>query len=284
MSTFHTETLILGTHNGRILDDGSRCQTEIIPPLHIPIEAKSAGIKLRNSYIWNTFVNIDPVLGNRLTLISDPGGTLESRYDIIYPSGQYSLDEFNSFFTRESIRLRAPWVDKDSGQSDLNFEPDMAVQKVYVSNKSLSTYHISWLRDSGSTYLIPLYKLLGFEAETVTVLPPASDLEPYSFTYAEKEANFNFVNSVLILCNLVSKGLRNGGRMQSILAQVPITEDPGSLMVYEPQHSLISEPTLPGTTIRSIELTLTNENGELIRTPGNPWQVTVEISYEMYNH
>lgn len=279
MANFVTETLILGTHNGKILDDGSKCVTEIIPPLHIPVEAKSAGIKLRNSYIWNTFVNIDPSLGNRLTIYVDPEG-INTRFDIIYPTGQYSLDEFNSLFTRESIRMQAPWIDKDSGQSNVNFEADMAVQKVYITNKSDTAYRFSWYIDS-SSYLIPLFHLLGFEKQTYTDVPPSSDLEPYSFTYAPYEANFNFVNSILVLCSLVSRGLRNGGRTQSILAQVPITEDPGSLMVYEPQHSLISEPSLNGATIRSIELTLTNENGQLIKTPGNPWQVTVEISYEL---
>jgi len=279
MSTYVTETLILGTHNGKILDDGAKCVTEISPPLHIPVEAKSAGIKLRNSYIWNTFVNIDPTLGNRLTIYVEPLG-VNTRYDIVYPTGQYSLDEFNSFFLRESIRLQAPWIDKDSGQSELNFEADMAVQKVYITNKSILAYRFSWYIDS-SSYLIPLYHLLGFESGTYTEVAASSELEPYSFSYAPYEANFNFVNSILVLCNLVSRGLRNGGRSQSILAQIPITEDPGSLMVYEPQHTLISEPSLNGSTIRSIELTLTNENGQLIRTPGNPWQITVEISYEM---
>jgi hypothetical protein len=52
-------------------------------------------------------------------------------------------------------------------------------------------------------------------------------------------------------------------------------------MVYEPEERPINEQQLAGTSLYNVGITLTNEFGDLINTPGNDWFVIINISYDL---
>jgi len=70
---------------------------------------------------------------------------------------------------------------------------------------------------------------------------------------------------------------------QAILADIPVNAQPGSQLVYIPMMPVnLDEPGLKGQTIRTISLTLTNENGDYITTLGNDWTITLKVSYRLF--
>ena len=275
MSTV-VESFVIGSSSGRLIDAGSTVALSIMPPYHIPSTALSTTLKLRNSYIWNTFVNISNSLGNRIVVV-DPDGI---RYNIIFPDGQYNVSNVNDYFTRQSLEVGAPWVDTD-GKCNIQINADLSVQKIFFINTAVRPYILDWGQDPTVSNNKTIYTILGFEKDTQTTLPAATSTLYQRYIYAPKQAAFNFVNGVLVKCNLVTRGIRVDGQYRSVLAQVPISEGPGQLMVYEPQQPAVTETGLVGSTIREITVQLTNENGDPVYTPGNPWLVTIDIAYDL---
>lgn len=277
MSRIHVETFMIGTQNSRVSNNGSTATANLQPQLSIPTTATSVAIALRNSYVWNTFVNVSPEFG-QLLRIQDGKGNPEKVITI--PTGQYSIETFNDSFARESIANNADWV--VNGECKLIFEADEAQQKIYILNKTTIEFVFDWDVNYPTTTRPTMWRLLGFNAGTKTDVPKAINTTLGSIhVYAPNTAQFNIVNQVYITCSLVSRGIRDGGEYKGILAQMPITEPPGHLMVYEPDKPAISEPSLIGSHINNIQVTLTNEKGELIRTPGNDWFVTIDLSYDI---
>lgn len=271
------ESFVVGATSGRFTDNGSTVSLSLMPPYQIPATALSTTLKLRNSYIWNTFVNINQQLGNRLVVV----GSDEKRYTITFPDGQYNVANVNDYFTRQSREIGAPWVDDEDGKCNIQIDADLSVQKIYFINTSTEPYVLDWTQDLSSGENKTIYTILGFQKDTKVSLPAANPSKYQRFIFAPSQAAFNFVNGILVKCNLITRGIRVNGEYRSVLAQVPINEGPGQLMVYEPQQPPITEPGLVGSTIREIIVQITNENGEPVYTPGNPWLVTIDISYDL---
>lgn len=274
------ETFTVGTLSGRITDAGSSSELTLNPPFQIPPTATSVSLKLRSTYIWNTFVNVNTETGNRLTILDNQTNIV---WTFIFPDGQYNVDSIFGYFSRESKQRGAPWVGTPGNVMLLRIDSDDSVQKiVFTNNTQGRTFTIDWTQDYDSGQTPTIWRLLGFDQTSVTVLPGAENEIYGSYAYGSTQALFNTVNGVLIKCSLVTRGIRLNGQYQGVLAQVPITEGPGALMVYEPQQQPMNEPSLSGgSTIRSVTVKICNEIGEPIFTPGNPWLVTIDISYDL---
>jgi hypothetical protein len=269
-----TETFMVGTANAYVSNSGSTSTVALNPPVIVPTTAVSIGVKLRNSYIWNVFPNVDPSKGNRLRITHGVGNPFTI---IEIPTGQYSLDLLNESFARESILQSAYWV--VSGDCKLSFEADEAQQKIYILNKSaLGPFEFDWDESDVYTSTPTMWKILGFNQGSKTVVPAGTSS---IHIYADNRAEFNNVNQIVVLCNLISKGIRDGGNYRGILAQVPITQPPGHLMIYEPDLAPITEPALAGLNLGQIIISLQNEKGEGISTIGNDWFVTIDLSYDI---
>jgi hypothetical protein len=270
------ETFMVGTASSTVSNNGSTATATLQPQLSIPVTATSVTVNLRNAYIWNSFVNVSSEFGQlvRLTHGGNPFTTIK------IPEGQYSVDTFNESFARESIAASAHWV--TNGVCNLTFEADEAQQKIYILNKMTTEYEFDWDSAVPNTTLPTTWRLLGFTQGSKLLVPAAANTTtPSIHVYAPNRAQFNLVNQVVVSCNLVSRGIRDAGEYKSILAQVPITQPPGHLMVYEPDLPPITESGLVGASINTIAVTLKNEKGELIRTPGNDWFTTIDLSYDI---
>lgn len=274
------ETFTVGTQSGRETEGGSAAELTLNPPFQVPPTATSVSLKLRSSYIWNTFLNVNTELGNRLTVIDNQTNI---EWTFIFPDGQYNVDSIFEYFSRDSKQRGAPWVGTPGNVMLLRIDADDSVQKiVFTNNTAGRTFTIDWSGDFNDGKTPTIWKLLGFDPTTVTILP-GTETDIYgSYAYGSTQALFNTVNAVLLKCSLVTRGIRLNGQYQGVLAQVPITEGPGSLMVYEPQQQPMNEPSLSGgSTIRTVGVQICNELGEPVFTPGNPWLVTIDISYDL---
>ena len=270
------ETFLVGTATGVVSNNGATVTTTMRPHVQIPITSTSVAVNLRNAYIWNTFLNVSDVSGRRLRI----NYQTQPFTVIAIPEGQYSVDTLNESFARESIAVNAHWV--VNGQCQLSFEADEAQQKIYILNKTTMQYEFDW--DAGDIYTATptLWRILGFTLGSKTIVPAAPSVAvPSAHVYAPNRAEFNLINQVIVSCNLVSRGIRDAGEFKSILAQVPINQPPGHLMIYEPDLPPITESGLIGANINTIIVTLKNEKGELVRTPGNDWFVTIDLSYDI---
>lgn len=277
------ETFTVGTLSGRVLDLGTASEVTLSPPFVIPQTATSVSVRLRSSYIWNTFLNVTAETGNRLTILDVQTSIM---WDFYFPDGQYNVDSLFDYFTRESKQRGAPWISVAQGNTMLlRFDADNAVQKiVFTNNTPGRTFRIKWDGGYETSQTETIWKLLGFEKKSSTdLLGPGQDTSFYgSYAYGSTQAAFNTVNGVLIKCNLITRGIRVNGEYVSVLAQVPITAGPGELMVYEPQMQSMSEPSLfGGVSIQKVSVQICDDLGNPASTPGNPWLVTIDISYDL---
>ena len=272
------ETFLVGTASGAVSNNGSTVTVTMRPHVQIPVTSTSVAVNLRNAYIWNTFLNVSQDFGQRIRI----NYQTQPFTVITIPEGQYSVDTFNESFARESIAKNAHWV--VNGQCMLSFEADEAQQKIYILNKMTTAYEFDWDHEDIYTSTPTVWRILGFVQGSKIIVPAAAlnVAVPSIHVYAPNRAEFNLVNQVVVTCSLVSKGIRDAGEFNSILAQVPINQPPGHLMIYEPDlPPIITESGLIGSSINTIIVTLKNEKGELVSTPGNPWFVTIDLSYDI---
>ena len=273
-----TEAIIIGTATSLVTDNGSTATALIRPTINIPVDASSVRISLRSSFIWNNFTNISNTLGNklRIRLVSPSTNFIV----IQFPTGQYNLEDLQDAFLRESLTINAPWI--NNGESKLSFVADDPTQKIYITNTSTNAFEFDFdvdqeLNSTGNT----IWKQLGFNNGQKVTIAASHTSGVETHTFAPNTAVLNTTNVIILRCNMISKGIRDAGEFKGIIASVPINQPPGHLMVYEPEERPINEQQLAGTSIYNIGITLTNEFGELINTPGNDWFVIINISYDM---
>lgn len=273
-----TEAIIIGTATSLVTDNGSTATALIRPTINIPVDASSIRISLRSSFIWNNFPNINSTLGNKLKIRrTDP---LTNYIVIEFPTGQYSLEDLQDAFLRESQTQNAPWI--EDGESKLSFIADDPSQKIYIANSSTKAFEFDFdfnetVNSTGPT----IWKQLGFRQGQLVFIAGSHTSGVEVHTFAPNTALLNTTNVIILRCNAISKGIRDAGEFKGILASVPINQPPGHLMVYEPEERPINEQQLAGTSIYNIGITLTNEFGELINTPGNDWFVIINVSYDL---
>lgn len=273
-----TEAIIIGTATSLVTDNGSTATALIRPTMNIPVDASSIRISLRSSFIWNNFPNISNTLGNKLKI-----RRIEPLTDYIvieFPTGQYNLEDLQDAFLRESNTLNAPWI--RDGESKLSFLADDPSQKIYITNTSTSAFEIDFdfnetINSTGPT----IWKQLGFRQGQVVSIAASHTSGVETHTFAPNTALLNTTNVIILRCSAISKGIRDAGEFKGILASVPINQPPGHLMVYEPEERPINEQQLAGSSIYNVGITLTNEFGDLINTPGNDWFVIINISYDL---
>lgn len=273
-----TEAIIIGTATSLVSDGGSTATSLIRPAMNIPVDASSIRVSLRSSFIWNNFPNINATLGNKLKIRRL--APLTDYIIIQFPTGQYSLEDLQDAFLRESQTQNAPWI--EDGESKLSFIADDPSQKIYITNSSISSFEFDFdynetINSTGPT----IWKQLGFNQGQLLLIAASHTSGVETHTFAPNTAVLNTTNVIYLRCSAVSRGVRDAGEFKGILASVPITQPPGHLMVYEPEERPINEQQLAGSALYNISITLTNEFGELINTPGNDWFVIVNISYDL---
>jgi hypothetical protein len=269
----HHHVVNISTDRDSVVDGGAQAITRLNPSIVIPHTAVDVKVGLRSSFIYNSFPNVDVKVGNALYVKTQ---NMSDYAIIIIPDGQYDVTNLDSTIQYQIANT----IHNDEILGIFEIVADLATQTIAIDNTSADKTIDFFFAgpDHVSTQYQPLsiYNLLGFNAESTVTVNPKQNIN------APNTANFNNVNIIRPICNLLQNGILVGGRSLGILADIPINNTPGSQMVYQPnpEQTDVSEPSLVGTSIREISILLTNEKGESIRTIGNEWSITIAISYK----
>jgi hypothetical protein len=257
-----------------IFNSGSNLNTFVSPnrdsftvtlnnPISVPAEAKSCSIGLYQANIWNSSPNIITDVNDKFYFTY-----ASTDYTIIFPQGLYSLNDFNATLSSLVFDSRAGLLPKDL----FTFFGNTATQKVQVALNYVGTQ----LRFNGPDNMA---KILGFEDGVNYPLSPSNFAGQIIF--APNIANFNTINSFLVTTDLVNNGLPINAQSASIIAQVPITAAPNSLITYSPvQIVWILCDHLIGHPRSSITFRLTNEFlGSVVVL--EDWNIILSVKYEV---
>ncbi len=241
-------------------DDGSSFEVQLSQPIVIPREAVNCTIEVTQANIWYTTPNISARLGNNKFRFASAGG-YGNITELTFPDGLYSVAALNS-------QLGLLLVNEGFPADTLTISGDDATQRTVI------TYGASGLAvifSGGDTFK----DILGFD----DIFYPFSGAPGESIT-GQNVANFNTLNSYLVSSDIVSQGIPVNAQGASILAQVPITARPGSLIVYQPRNPNRTDLTdLIGLPRTSFRIWLTNQVGENIDTNSEDYSIVVVIRY-----
>ena len=247
--------------------DGSTFQVQLDRPITLP-QCEDATLTVTQANIWNTSPNISTLIGNNKLYVHSDHVTVPASptdFTITIPDGSYSVEGLNNLIAREVTAVGYP--------SDLvAIAADDATQKVIVTFAYAST----WL---DFTQPDNCRDVLGFDARLVPLTPQAAG-------YTESGDNvaaFNRINTYLIKTSLVSNGISVNNLNESIIAEIPITVKPGSLIVYQPFNPpSCSAMELTTHQKSQMDFRLTDQIGRTVETLGEAWSITIELRYTMW--
>jgi hypothetical protein len=243
--------------------DGDAFTVTLNNPLYVPPEAKSCYVGLFQASVWNSSPNV-------LTGVNDVFyfTYASTEYSIVLPQGLYSLDDLNQTINAYILDTRAGTLPNNL----FTFTGNTATQKVQIS----LNYIGSQIRfPSGSP---SLFKILGFENGVNYPTSPSTFVGQLAL--APNIAGFNTINNFLITTDLINNGLPVNAQSAGILAQIPITATPNSLINFNPpQIVYIQCDHLIGKARQVISFRLTDELLGKIKVL-EPFNFVMTIKYE----
>lgn len=212
--------------------------------ISVPSTATSCKVGIISGNVWNYDANIRefPVLdsNNKFYFKPDAGTAF---VEMTIPQGYYGLSDLN---TQIAIQLQLLGYDNDL----FSLTGDSATQKVIINFSKAGT-QIDFIQPN------TIKNIVGFDSR---LSPPALSTAG-QIDVGDSVAQFNSVNSFLISCNaLVGQGLPVNTVGRSILASIPVTSPPNSLVNYNPnQVAWIENSDLIGNPRSDIQFSLLNE-------------------------
>ena len=256
ISYFFSSSAAAGAVN--VASDNSSFSVNLNNPLHIPREAKSAELSVQQANIWNISNNISVSLGNNVFAFT-AGGVPRS---ITLQDGLYSLSGLQTAISTQLINLGL-------SANLFTFSGDYSTQKSIVSISNIAD-SVNFTVDNS------IRTVLGFNSEVLT-----ATVVNESF-YSENIAAFNSTNSYLIRSDITLGGIPINGNASGIIASVPISVQPGSQIIYQPNVlTPIMCDELIGQRKLNINFYLLNQDLVSVGTPGSPWSVVIIIKFNI---
>jgi hypothetical protein len=227
-------------------------------PIQIPRDAKTCQLRVIQADIWNLVSNVSPSVGDKISIQIGGVGTV---YVLTVPEGQYSVEALNAAIQNELII-------NGLVATNLVISADAATQKVLFSTDTAGTIVSFPTADS-------MYNILGFPLGGSLTLTTALA----TFT-APNIAAFNNVNTFLVHSDIVDGGIPVNGKNLGVIAKVPITVRSGSLIPFAPGYPIaVSCNNIIGSSIQSIQVWLTSEDGFTRVNTREDFGVLIELSY-----
>jgi hypothetical protein len=216
-------------------------------PITIPIHAIHPTIEVDEAIVFN----------NEANFVTDTPYTYDGQ-PFILPLGNWGLDELSAFMTTQ--------IEPAYATDKIQFNGIDAISQVQV----LSTKNLILSQN--------FYDVLGFTA----LQNPITGGE---ITLGTNKARVNAIDYYLIGCDIVADGIRYNNNYNQIVAQVAITQENGSAIIYAPiQPSLIPMDEAKGTVRNKIQARLLNSRLEKANTRGENWSVRFRIRWKEIKH
>lgn len=221
----------------------SQFNVQFDEPIIIPTHAINPTIEVDEAIIFN----------------NEPNFVSSSvfRYDGVsysVPIGNWGLNELSTFMTN----LIKPLYPTDK----IQITGVDAIAQVQV----LSTKNIEFVSTN-------FFDVLGF---TVGQNPIVGGV----ITLGNNKGKVNAIEYYLIACDIVSNGIRYNNDYNQIVAQVAITQETGSAIIYAPiQPALIPMDEAKGLIRSRVQARLLNNRLEPANTNGESWSVRLRIKW-----
>ena len=226
------------------------------PPLHLPRSAYNVYIQVTSASVWNTSPNIITGVNDRIyTRVGGENPWLE----FVIPQGQYGVDDLNTAIIRglQNLGLGGAW----------NISGDAPTQRVVINVINLES-EIDFTQPDTPRLL------MGFDSKAI-INPTVTHI------YGDNEAQFNNINAFNIRCDIVDSGVSLNGVSSQTIAVVPITSEPGSLIVYNPTNPLrIPADRLAFGPQQTLNVRITDEDGGPVFLIDD-WNFVMEIMYSV---
>ena len=248
-----------------IHNNGSSFSVSLNKPISIPAGAISCTLDVIQANIWFVTPNISAALGNNnfyfSSALTNPG-----TYHITFTDGLYSLEDLNATLGREFANL-------GFNSNIILLSPDGP------TSRSILTYTIAGL-DVDFAQPNTVRTVLGFNSRQSPAAPPSVAGQS---DYSDRPASFNQINSFYVRSSLIAAdGLPINNVAAGIIAAVPITVQPGSQIVYQPQSPIdIDASSIIGRPIQSITFDLVDDQFRPVNTVGEYWSVILHIHYSV---
>lgn len=239
--------------------DGSRFTVNLYEPIAIPAHAEYCTMEVLSAQIWNTIPNISATANNNIFKYNDG---LADR-TLVIPDGLYDLKLLSQSIAILTDNIPGAVPSEDT----FVFTGDNSTQKVLITFKSAGLV-IDWNTSTVRT-------ILGYTVNATTTAgideTIASDADV---------ARFNTINSFLIHTDIIHTGIPVNNISTAVIADVPITVKPGSLIVYQPQNIPSADSTeLIGAQLSTIDFYLTNETNIPVNTNSEFYSFVLVIKY-----
>ena len=250
--------------------DGTRFEVDLEKPLLIPKGAINASVSVITAAIWNTVPNISAALGNNILHMGLIGlGAFGA--PITLPDGSYSTATLNAAIKRELIATLGVGSD-----AFVTLGEDVATNRVemIVDGSSAPGVYVDFSFDD------TFREIVGFDA---ALYPPLGNYGPAEVILAPFVAAFNNIESFKLHSN-VGQSIRTNNRFDDTLAQIFITQKPGSQVIYAPRiPSRASMQEFTGAPRTHFLFYLTDHRDQPAPT-GEVWQFQLQIRYSIAEH
>lgn len=242
--------------------DGSTFSTFLQEPFSIPNNAFGVEVACIQASVWFTQPNIT-TKNNRFEFRDTNAGDF---LVLFIPPGLYTFDQLNNV-------LRQILFD-NYGITNYNLVAVQSTQRVteqFSVTGGNALYQTRWPAGTFGD-------VLGYFTTRVT----NDGLQGRSYP-GDKTARFNAIDFYLIQSSLVNRGIRSNGTFRGVVAQIPITDLPGSQIVYSPINpQWTPAPELANSSsISSVQTILSDSNGNPVGTQGESYSVTLMVKWRV---
>lgn len=261
---FFSSDTELGAQNKDL--DGSRFQIRLNKSISIPPSAMDVSIECIAANIWYTSPNIsDEYKNNRMHLVFN-----STVFYLTIPDGLYGSDTLNATIQREISKQPVPGGSGNFAGSSIVIYENPATQRVVIglaSGLQLITSDLPGKQNVAPT--------LGFTIDVISTYTGES-------FEGDEVAKLNRINAYLLHTDLVQDGISINSQYDSILTEVQLNVDPGSLLSYRPfiPYSVSGKHLKYGTK-DLLTFYLTDEKNRPVNTFGENYSFTIVIKYKM---
>lgn len=261
---YSTSNEALGASNKNT--DGSKYEVMFDPPITFPKSATNMRLSVQDAEVWWTVPNVITGVNDTMYIDGPDTSDVLQSFVVVLDQGLYDLGGMNAAILRDLETQDA----KVSPDPIISMVGDTSTQKVVIT-LNYATSEVDFTQADTPR------DILGFNSQIV-----GPDAGAPVHEVAPNIAQFNQINYFLLHSDIVQGGLRVNSSIEQIIARILIDVQPGTQILYEPQHAPTTDVGhLAGKEVDIATFWLTDDQNRLINTADQDFSVRIKISYDI---
>lgn len=247
---------------------GSFFEIQLENSLGIPTTARNINIAVNSAQVWYNTPNIITGTNDVIRISGSDTSNIKTTYDVIIPQGLYDLTSLENSIQDQLQNLGA----KYDPSPLISLSADSALQKVVITLNYLDSEVDFTQAQSPRT-------LLGYDSQLLSTIAAPLNI------IADNVAQLNNIQYYLISSDISRQGIRVNNTFNQVIARIPISAPPGSLLLYQPfKPTIVNSQHLAGSNQSIFHFRLTDQNGVEVDTVGEEWSLEITIRYKIPYH